>query len=110
MQLKEKVYIHGETFNVRVDEYLENDKFALSLVDNDGMLVQRATVNVDKLDTYQVGIKNYSEGEGMDNALVAAEIIDKEPVRHVSSGFVTIPIYELSDSVRDQVWKGGSFT
>jgi hypothetical protein len=55
-------------------------------------------------DRYQyMAIKNWSEGEGMDELLISAGIINGVPVRSVSSGFVDIPIYALSCEAIDEV-------
>lgn len=44
-----------------------------------------------------VYIKNWSEGEGVEEILLAAGIIEGEPVTHTISGFVAVPLYRVTD-------------
>lgn len=74
-----------------------NGRAAIILVDS----VTRspiATASVNLTDAYvgpgEVAIKNYSENEGMLDALVVAGIVS-EPVSFATSGFVEIPICNL---------------
>ena len=53
-----------------------------------------ASVNVGNTDPTEVAIKDYSENEGILQAMVEAGIVS-EPVRTVKSGFVDIPICRL---------------
>jgi hypothetical protein len=53
-----------------------------------------ASVNVGHADPNEVAIKDYSENEGILQAMVEAGIVS-EPIRTVKSGFVEIPICRL---------------
>ena len=81
---------------VRREEYA-NGRTALVLVDAlDGSPIATASVNLPDVELAEdeVCIKDYSENEGMLDALVREGIVS-ETVRHVPSGFVTIPICKL---------------
>lgn len=43
-----------------------------------------------------VAIKNWSENEGIERDLLDAGIVEGQPVKHIPSGFVTIPVYKLT--------------
>lgn len=43
-----------------------------------------------------VAIKNWSEGEGAEDVLLHAGIIEGEPVTFIPSGFVSIPVYKVT--------------
>lgn len=45
----------------------------------------------------EIAIKNWSENEGMEHALRYAGVIEGNPLRYISSGFVRIPVYNLSE-------------
>lgn len=44
-----------------------------------------------------VYVKNWSEGEGAEEILLEAGIIEGEPVMYTQSGFVAIPLYKVTD-------------
>jgi len=71
-----------------------NGHFALELVDVlDGSPVAVATVNLpsQNLEHNEVFIKDYSENEGMLDALVQAGIVE-DTGRRVTTGYVTVPV------------------
>jgi hypothetical protein len=80
-----------------VPGYYSNGRLALSLTDEEGP-VAVATVNVvgEPLEEGEVCIKDYSENEGMFAALVAAGLVETEPVRWVPQGFVEVPVGKLT--------------
>ena len=84
-----------------IPAFYNNGRKALELVE-DGPLcepVAMATVNVIEHpceDDYAY-IKDYSENEGMVDALVEAKIIKPQPFCFVQSGHVTIGMYELTE-------------
>jgi hypothetical protein len=43
-----------------------------------------------------IAVKNWSENSGMDTFLKKMGIIEKNPICHLNSGFVKIPIYCLT--------------
>lgn len=78
-------------------EYASNKRTAITLVDAaDGEPIAKATVNIAEIDVNddEVVIKDYSENEGMLDALVSAGVIGK-PVRWVNSGHAICPVCKL---------------
>jgi hypothetical protein len=84
----------------------DNDRLALSLVDEEGP-VATCTVNMPDvpLGRNEVCIKDYSENEGMAAALEAAGVI-KPTGRTVRFGFVEIPVCELQGPFRETTHSG----
>lgn len=76
-----------------------NGRLAIVLVDNfTGALIARATLNLpdDPLTDDEVAIKDYSENEGILDALVGAGIVE-QPHRFLSSGFIgDIPVCKVN--------------
>jgi hypothetical protein len=63
----------------------------------DGSPVAVASVNLEgisKVETGEIAIKDYSENQGMLKALKDVGIVS-EPIRHVKSGYVNIPVCKL---------------
>ena len=81
-----------------------NGRVALSLVDEEGP-VATATVNLPgvPLGKNQVLIKDYSENEGILDALVAAGVV-KSTGQMVRSGFVEVPVCELQPPFREKMF------
>lgn len=78
--------------NVLFHTYRDNGNTAIQLVDaRDGQPVVTASVNlVTKLPEDQVYIKDYSENEGVLEALVEGGIISP-PIAYAETGFVNVP-------------------
>jgi hypothetical protein len=79
------------------NKYADNGRTAIELVDADtGEPIARATTNLPHigLGKDEVMIKDYSENEGMVDALADAGIIAL-PDAFVQSGFVKVPICRL---------------
>lgn len=53
-----------------------------------------ASINVEGTDPDEIGIKDYSENEGLLAVLIHNKIVS-QPIRKVRSGFVEIPICKL---------------
>ena len=70
---------------------------AIRLLDSNNNPYTTCTINLPDMDleTNQVAVKNYSENEGMLDALLKAEIV-QEPLRFVRSGSTVIPICNLT--------------
>ena len=93
----------GEELNVKLSKYA-NGQNAMQLVDQDGMPFMTASVAYDsgvldeiyniKLEKDSVIIKNYSENEGILEALIEAEIIDCE-VLPFKVNYVTLFVAKL---------------
>ena len=78
----------------------ENGNLALCVFDEEG-LVFTCTVNPGfRLPDTAIAVKDYSENEGMVDALTEQGIIGRE-LRRVPSGFVTIPVHELTAKGRE---------
>ncbi|WP_152050931.1 DUF4313 domain-containing protein [Tautonia marina] len=87
---------------VRKHQY-DNGRPALQLIDaEDGSPIAQATVNLPDvaLGRNQVAIKDWSENEGMLDALVAAGVV-KPTGETVRSGYVEVPICELQPPFRE---------
>ena len=82
--------------------YLQQDRIALQLVDvEDGEPIATASVNIAEedlpMEDNEVFIKNYSENEGMTDALIAAGVISPEVIKTVQTGFVEVSSYLLTE-------------
>lgn len=94
----------GSTYKVQfaVGRY-GNGNLALEMMgaegtEDEGEPIVRVTVNPDiPLPDTQIAIKDYSENEGMVDFCKKIGIIGKL-VRTIPSGFVEIPVYELTES------------
>jgi hypothetical protein len=73
----------------------------------DGSPVARATIHMPglALPPEVVCIKDYSENEGMRQALIDAGIIEPEILTYIPSGYVTIPVVKLKDEILEKVNK-----
>lgn len=92
-----KVAIWGFEYDVEFDQYL-NGNNALLLTrhdDEEGVVSMPASVNVGQLPESFVGIKNYSENEGVLDALIDAGYI-LEPDYAIPSGFVRVHACRLT--------------
>lgn len=88
---------HGDECRVFFSKYTNNDRVAIVLTDKEtGEPYATASVNLvnQDLEPDEVAIKNYSEGEGMLDDLVAAGIVE-DTGKEVGSGYVLIPIARL---------------
>lgn len=81
---------------VQVEKYQSGYK-AIRLIDGeDGQSVVIATVNLEELDSDEVAIKDYSENEGVYDALLNAGVIHPKH-RELKSGFISAPICRLTE-------------
>ena len=72
-----------------------NGNIKIQMIDkSDGMSYATASVTVPGLKKDEVGIKDYSENEGVLDFLVKNNIVHP-PHRHERSGFVIIPVCRL---------------
>ena len=84
-----------------IGEY-SNNRIALTLIDAmDGQPIATATVNLpdNTLTEGCVYIKDYSENEGMVDALIKADIIYPDIVNTAKSRFVIVNSYKLKEGV-----------
>ena len=73
-----------------------NGNLALQVVNNEGV-VCTCTVNPgERVDAGRIAIKDYSENEGMVDTLLEMGIIQGKPVYSIPSGWVQIPVYDLT--------------
>lgn len=78
-------------------KYRNNDRTCITLIDvEDGEVILFATTNVPEipLEDDEVIIKDYSENEGVLDALILAKVISS-PIRYVQQGYITFPICKL---------------
>jgi hypothetical protein len=90
--------------DVSFSYYQNNNRTAIILTDhNTHEPIAVATVNIPEapLEDDQVIIKDYSENEGMKDALILAGIIKEEMVSEIQTGFVTCPVYELTELAKE---------
>ena len=93
---KQLVYINGYTCAVEIENYQVDNSVALVLVDiQDGQQYAIASIWTEGLEKDEIAIKNYSENEGVLDALIDANIVDK-PHRYINSGYVNLPIVRLN--------------
>ena len=86
----------GEELTPVLNRYV-NGQTAIQLLDRDGAPFMMASVAHDvNIDNDCVIIKNYSENEGIMEALIEAGIIEK-PFCEIPTGFVTLYVAELCD-------------
>lgn len=92
----------GQSQPVRVEftRYLDGGAIAIELVCAEeksfGEPWMTATVNIPGIPEGCVAVKDYSEGEGLPELLCSAGIIEAVPVRHIRSGYVSIPVFRLT--------------
>lgn len=77
----------------------EDGNIDLIFINSDGFTEFKATVWVAGLKAGELAIKDYSENEGMLEALIYHGYI-KPPHRYIRSGYVDIPICKLTDYAR----------
>jgi len=83
--------------NVTKQKYAVGNRFAIMLTDStDGEPIAIATVNIpgEYMTENEAAIKDYSENDGMLEALMNAGIV-KKVNRYVSFGYAIIPICEI---------------
>lgn len=88
--------LYGTTvpISLQIGKYA-NGHNSIQMIDmTDGFLYTTASVSVPDLVDNEVGIKNYSENEGVLEFLLENNIVE-QPHRFVESGFVIIPICKL---------------
>lgn len=82
--------------------HYQNDNLAIEIWSNEEGPISRVTVNPGiYIDNDRIAIKNYSENEGMVDWLVSEGLIEELPIEHISSGWVKIPIHELTPLGRE---------
>ena len=93
---KKVVKFLGEELTPVMNRYA-NGQNAIQLVDSDGMPFMTASVAFDiNIADDEVIIKNYSENEGILEALIEAGVIDK-PFAEIPVNFVTLYVAALVD-------------
>jgi hypothetical protein len=94
----------GKTYTCQfaIGEY-GNGNLALEIMgaegtNYEGEPIARVTVNPgERVDDGRIAIKDYSENEGMVDTLLEMGIIKGDPLYTIPSGWVQIPVYELTD-------------
>ena len=90
--VKQMVTFQGELLELSFHRYQSNRRIAIELVCDDGSPYATATVNIadQALEQDHVFIKDYSENEGMLDALVAAKVVRDTGIR-ARAGFTQVP-------------------
>ena len=93
-----KVKFLGEHCDIIFTKYMVNNRIAIGLVTEDGEPMATATVNIPNvtLNPHEVLIKDYSENEGMWEALVDGNVIDSQPRGVIVTGHATVNIAKLT--------------
>lgn len=93
-----KITWNGELLDVVESTYQSNDNVALMLMDIDGAPYGVASVNLDNVPLMDnknfTHIKNWSENEGVLEALVEADLVEEIGVR-TATGFVQADLVRL---------------
>lgn len=77
--------------------YENNGNIALVIKNEEEGVICTCSVNSNRVNgENEIGIKDYSENEGMVDFLVSMGIIESEPFYRENSGFVTIPYFKLT--------------
>jgi hypothetical protein len=85
-----------------VNKYVHTKNLALSIYSEEEGPITTCTINTDHVSKGdEIGVKNYSENEGMVDFLKNIGIIEGEPVHVQNSGWVEIPYYKLSESGKE---------
>lgn len=84
----------GYKLMLTCEKYEFYNNTALLLETEDGIPFGVASANVVKLPADLVAIKDYSENEGMFDALYNQKIISA-PVRYIDSGFIKMPVCKI---------------
>ena len=84
---------------VQIEKYAQGSHVIVLVDAHDGSPVAVATVNIDGLGPNEIAIKDYSENDGMYQALLNAKVI-KPMHREVEQGFVTLPVCILKKNYR----------
>ena len=74
-----------------------NDRVAIQLLqadNNEPIAVASVNLPDHRMEADEIAIKDYSENEGMLEALMKAKVVSA-PLRYIESGFVTIPVCQL---------------
>ena len=96
-----KVKFNNSLCDVEFHHYPHNNQTAILLTEN-GLPVAKATICVDvEIGPDEVVIKDYSENEGMLEALVNAGIVTQTN-KIVQSGFVNAPVAKLIGACHDK--------
>ena len=96
-----------EDAEVAFAKYPYSQKVAIRLNSLIGEPLAVASVNIEgPLEPREIAIKDYSEGEGMLAALIAAGIVEDTGVS-VASGYVSIPIARLTDTALTEAKRQG---
>lgn len=94
-----RINFRGWDCRIKVGRYPATDQIYIQLVDaDDGSPVATASVAVGEvsIDPDKVIIKNWSENEGIADALIDAGVIG-EPITEIPTGFVTASVHKLID-------------
>jgi len=100
MQLTDTRYGKAEPVTVHVARY-RNGQQGIFLETLDGEPWCVATAAVDEpLKEGTVAVKVHSENVGMQDLLIRAGVIEREPLDYIRSGFVLLPVHALTPAAK----------
>lgn len=86
----------------QVSSYAENDNLAVEIWSAEEGPITRVTVNPGvEIPRTQIAVKDYSENEGMVDFLKSEGLIEDIPVIAIPSGWIEIPVYDLTDKGKE---------
>jgi len=106
-----RVNFHGwDCMPIPGKRYMQGDRIAIMLQDPEtGEPIATATTNIVEddipMEADEVFIKDYSENEGMTDALITAGIILPDPVKKVRTGHVEVWSYKLTEEAYNYLTK-----
>lgn len=103
----DKINFRSQEFKLEFGRYKIGDSLSITFIDQtDGEMYLSATTNIPGLSFGEVAIKNYSGNEGVLECLIENKII-KPPHKYMGTGFVNIPVCELTESVSEYIGRLG---
>ena len=93
---KQLIKFNGETYILHISRYQSNNQTSLQLLTEEGLPFMTITKNIEHviLEEDEVIIKDYSENEGILQALIKENVIAK-PHETINSGYVKLHICQL---------------
>ncbi|MDF2881258.1 MAG: hypothetical protein K0R54_1815 [Clostridiaceae bacterium] len=100
-----KVKYDGFDCEVVFNKYYNGNNYIELRDSEDGLPLLVASTNLEApMDSEMVLIKNYDGNEGLEKALLESGILDKF-IAYIPSGFVSIPMYKLSEQALLEIKK-----
>lgn len=97
-----KHYTYESKYGTYEDCYFQlgrytNNNLAVFIVSRTEGPITKVTINPDtRIPDTMIAIKDYSENEGMVDWLISMDIIERDPVFTIPSGYVDVPVHLLT--------------